>query len=162
MSGDKKAPQDQGQDVLRPSAPGGRWHARREALRLYLAVAAGSTLGGTARWLAGEAFQVFTSGAFPWSTLFVNITGSLLIGLYAALTGPEGRLLAGATQRHFVMTGLCGGYTTFSVFSLETVRLLEMGSIAAAGLNVGLSLAGWLVAVWAGYALGTLWSRLPR
>jgi CrcB protein len=101
----------------------------------YLAVALGSAVGGTARWVASEALA--GGAGFPWGTLFVNATGSWLIGLYAALTVPGGRIAAGPLQRHFVMTGICGGYTTFSVFSLETVRFLEDGRLGLAGLNIG-------------------------
>ena len=96
--------------------------------RLYLAVALGSAIGGSLRWLASELIHAWSGAGFPWGTLFVNVTGSLAIGFYAALAGPDGRLLAGARQRQFVMTGICGGYTTFSVFSLETLRLAQAGA----------------------------------
>jgi CrcB protein len=129
---------------------------------LYVAVALGSALGGTARWLAGEALHDWAGTGFPWATLFVNVTGSFLIGLYAALAGPDGRLLAGPRQRQFVMTGICGGYTTFSIFSLETVRLVEAGRHALAGLNVALSVGLWLASVWAGWALANRLNRLRR
>jgi CrcB protein len=92
--------------------------------------------------------------------LFVNITGSLVIGFYAALTGPDGRLFVGARQRQFVMTGICGGYTTFSAFSLETFRLLEAGNLPVAGLNVSISVVTWLLAVWLGHSLATQLNRL--
>jgi CrcB protein len=98
--------------------------------------------------------------AFPWGTLFVNVTGSLAIGFYAALAGPDGRLFAGTRQRQFVMTGICGGYTTFSVFSLETLRLAQSGNLSAAGLNIALSIFGSLAAVWLGHGLGTRLNRL--
>lgn len=126
----------------------------------YLAVGLGSAVGGTARWLASEALAGGAGAGFPWGTLFVNVTGSWLIGLYAALTVPGGRIAAGPLQRHFVMTGICGGYTTFSVFSLETVRFLEGGRIGLAGLYLGASVVGWLAAVWGGYALGA-WGNRP-
>lgn len=129
---------------------------------LYLAVGLGSAIGGTARWLVSESMQAWAAGGLPWGTLFVNVTGSLLIGFYAAITAPEGRLLAGPRQRHFVMTGVCGGYTTFSIFSLETLRLAQSGRLALSGLHVGTSLAAWLLAVWAGYALATRMNRLRR
>ena len=126
---------------------------------LYLAVAAGSLLGGTARWLASEVLHAWLGAGFPWGTLFVNISGSFLIGWYAAVSAPFGRTAAKPIQRHFVMTGICGGYTTFSIFSLETVRLLENGNHGLALINVSVSTAGWLLAVWAGFALAT---RLTR
>lgn len=127
---------------------------------LYVAVALGSAIGGSLRWLASDLLHAWLGAGFPWGTLFVNVTGSLAIGFYAALAAPEGRLLAGAGQRQFVMTGICGGYTTFSVFSLETLRLLQAGSPALAGINVGVSLATWMAAVWLGYALATRINRL--
>lgn len=127
-----------------------------------MAVGLGSAIGGTARWLVSEWMQAWAVGGFPWGTLFVNVTGSLLIGFYAALTAPDGRLLAGPRQRHFVMTGICGGYTTFSIFSLETLQLAQAGRLALSGLHVSISLAAWLLAVWAGYALATRMNRLRR
>jgi fluoride exporter len=128
---------------------------------LYAAVALGSALGGTARWLLSEHMHASLGATFPWGTLSVNALGSLLIGAYAALAGPDGRLLAGPRQRHFFMTGVCGGFTTFSIFSVETVRLLQAGRPdGAAYLSV--SIAGWLVAAWAGYALGMRINRLRR
>jgi CrcB protein len=130
-------------------------------LRLYAAVGAGSVIGGTARWLISELLLLCCPAGLPWGTLFVNVTGSLLIGFYAALTGPDGRVFAGPVQRQFVMTGICGGYTTFSIFSLETVRLIEAGALAMAGLNVAVSLVLWLVAAWIGFAAATWLNRLP-
>ena len=121
---------------------------------LYLAVALGAALGGSARWLASEFAYDALGGGFPWGTLFVNIAGSFAIGLYAAWTLSGGRYAASAFQRHFFMTGVCGGCTTFSVFSLETLRLAQSGAIGLAALNVALSVAAWLAAVWAGYVLG--------
>jgi fluoride exporter len=129
---------------------------------LYAAVAVGSAVGGTARWVAAEAMLLWLGAGFPWGTLFANVTGSALIGFYAALTGPDGRLFAGPVQRQFVMSGICGGYTTFSIFSLETLRLLQTGRLESAGLSIAASAAGWLLAVWLGYAAGMRINRLRR
>jgi fluoride exporter len=129
---------------------------------LYIAVALGSAIGGTARWLVSEWMQAWAVGGFPWGTLFVNVTGSFLIGFYAALTAPDGRLLASPRQRHFVIAGICGGYTTFSIFSLEALRMALAGNIALSGLHLSISLAAWLLAVWVGYALATRMNRLRR
>jgi CrcB protein len=139
-----------------------RRSAARAAAMLYAAVAAGSVIGGLLRALASLAIDTQAGSALHLGTLFVNVTGSFVIGLYAALTGPEGRLLAGPRQRQFVMTGICGGYTTFSAFSLETLRLLQAGNVSAVGLNIGLSITGGLAAAWLGHALATRLNRLRR
>ena len=126
----------------------------------YISVALGSVVGGVARYLASVLFISQFGDGFPWSTLFVNVTGSFIIGFYSALTGPDGRLLASPRQRQFVMVGICGGYTTFSAFSLETLRLVQSGNVHAASLNIGISVVGWLTAVWIGHALATRLNRL--
>lgn len=131
-------------------------------LRLSLAVALGTVIGGTLRWLVSEAFVVSLGAGFAWATLFVNVTGSFLIGLYAGLSGPDGRLFPDPVQRQFVMTGICGGYTTFSIFSLETVRFAEAGRVDLAAANIGVSVMAWMLAVWAGYALASRMNRLRR
>jgi fluoride exporter len=132
--------------------------AKTHSAALYGWVALGSVLGGVARYLAALAIQFDT--AFPWATLFVNVTGSFIIGFYATLSGPDGRLFASAAQRQLVMTGFCGGYTTFSTFSLETFRLLHSGDWRTALINISASVVSWLVAVWAGHALASRISRL--
>lgn len=145
----------------RGPAPGAAKPAAHGVAALYAAVAAGSVVGAVCRALASLAFQPLGPG-FPWATLFVNVVGSLAIGFYAALTGPDGRLLVGPRQRQFVMTGFCGGFTTFSAFSLETLELVQAGHLPAAGLNVGLSVVTWLVAIWLGHALAMRFNRLRR
>jgi CrcB protein len=132
----------------------GRWNS----VILYGYVAAGSVLGGVARYLLSLLIEQFPG--FPWATLFVNVTGSFIIGFYSTLSGPDGRLFASARQRQFVTTGFCGGYTTFSTFSLETFRLLEDGMARTALLNIAVSIVTWLVAVWLGYALANRLNRL--
>jgi fluoride exporter len=125
---------------------------------MYAYVAAGAVLGGLARYLAS--LLILPVSGFPLATLFVNVTGSFIIGFYGTLSGPDGRLFATAEQRQFVMTGFCGGYTTFSSFSLETVRLLRAGQTETAFLNIGVSVVAWLLAVWLGYAVATRLNRL--
>ena len=97
---------------------------------------------------------------FPWATLVANVSGSFLIGLIAALTGPDGRLLVSPDVRLFWMVGLCGGYTTFSSFSLQTLTLAQGGEWAKAGLNIALSLVLCLLAVAVGFAVATHFNRL--
>ena len=96
----------------------------------------------------------------PWATLFVNVTGSFIIGLYGTLSGPEGRIFAGARQRQFIMTGFCGGYTTFSAFSLETFMLFRTGLSWTGWAYIAVSVACWLLAVWLGHMLATRLNRL--
>lgn len=91
---------------------------------------------------------------FAWGTLTVNVLGSLLIGLYAAAIEPGGRLVVGPAMRQFVLTGFCGGFTTFSIFSLDTLLLVERGSFGLAWINVAASVVLWLLAVWIGYRIG--------
>src|SRR3954454_23167480 len=125
---------------------------------LYGCVAAGSVLGGVARYVISLLLQMIP--AFPWATLFVNVSGSFIIGFYGTLSGPDGRLFASVRQRQFVMTGFCGGYTTFSTFSLETFKLLQGGLVQTALLNIAVSVVTWLVAVWIGHALASRLNRL--
>ena len=126
----------------------------------YISVALGSIVGGVARYLVSVLFLSQLGSGFPWATLFVNVTGSFIIGFYAALTGPDGRLFVSPRQRQFVMVGICGGYTTFSAFSLETLRLVQSGDIQAASFNLFISVVGWLTAVWLGHALAARLNRL--
>jgi CrcB protein len=129
---------------------------------LYAAVVLGSVIGAVLRALASLVLLNYAGSGFPWGTLFVNVTGSFAIGFYAALTGPDGRMFAGPRQRQFVMTGMCGGYTTFSAFSLETFRFLQVDDLLAAGFNVGISIISWFAAVWLGYVIATRLNRLRR
>ncbi|ABD07650.1 camphor resistance protein CrcB [Rhodopseudomonas palustris HaA2] len=131
-----------------------------ERFTLYGLIALGSVIGGLSRYLVGVAQLALVGPPFPWAILFVNVTGSFIIGFYATLTGPDGRIFAGTRQRQFVMTGICGGYTTFSGFSLDTLQLIHHGHRAAALANVAASPVAWLIAVWVGYAVATRLNRL--
>jgi fluoride exporter len=122
-------------------------------LLLYLWIAAGSALGGVARYFCTGLAARLLGETFPWGTLFVNVTGSFIIGFFATLTGPDGRIFAGTTTRQFVMTGILGGFTTFSSFSLQSLNLANDGEWLQAGGNVVGSVVLCLVAVWLGHML---------
>jgi CrcB protein len=120
---------------------------------MYVWIAIGGAIGSMARyWCSGMVARLIGE-TFPFGTLFVNIVGSFVIGFVATVTGPDGRMFVGAAGRQFVMTGILGGYTTFSSFSLQTLNLINDGEWLAAGANVTVSVAMCLLSVWAGHAL---------
>lgn len=125
------------------------------ALMPWLAVALGSAAGGLLRYGCGLLIASRVDSGFPWATLFVNVTGSFLIGTIAALTDPAGRWAAAPLLRELLMVGVLGGYTTFSAFSLQTFALLRDGRLAFALANVVASVALCLVVVWLGYVVGS-------
>ena len=126
----------------------------------WLWVMGGSAIGGVLRyWLSGLA-STHISDTFPIGTMLINITGSFVIGFFAALTGPDGRVFASSDTRQFVMTGICGGYTTFSSFSLQTLNLASDREFALAGVNVVGSVVLCLLAVWVGVVAATALNQL--
>ena len=125
-----------------------------------VAVAVGGAIGSLARFWLAELFVALGRSAFPWATLLANVSGSMLIGVIAALTGPDGRLLVAPELRLFWMVGICGGYTTFSSFSLQTLTLAQGVEWSRAAMNIGLSVILCLVAVWLGYMIGAWLNRL--
>jgi CrcB protein len=127
---------------------------------LYLLVALGGALGSVARFaLSGFVANHFGT-TFPWGTFIINVTGSFIIGFYATLTAPDGRVFASGNSRQFFMTGLCGGYTTFSSFSLQTLNLARDGEWLQAGANTVGSVVACLVAVWLGHLLAAHLNQL--
>src|SRR5439155_20799534 len=119
----------------------------------------GSALGGVGRfWLSGLVGQRFGE-TFPWGTLVVNVGGSFVIGFFAAVTGPDGRWMVSSRFNSFFTAGVCGGYTTFSLFSLQTLGLAQRGEALHAGANVLGSVALCLAAVWLGHAAGQVLNR---
>jgi CrcB protein len=120
-------------------------------MALYLLIALGGALGSVARFALNGAISAQFGETFPWGTFLVNVTGSFVIGFFATLTGPEGRVFASAPTRLFFMTGVCGGYTTFSSFSLQTLNLARDGDWLRAGANTVGSVIACLVAVWLGH-----------
>lgn len=122
------------------------------ATRTLLAAGAGSALGAVARYATSHWMLAAFGPGFPWGTLSVNVLGSFLIGLFAArLAGDAGRNQA---TRQFLLAGFCGGFTTFSIFSLEMLLFAMAGDWAHAGTYLALSLILWLAAVWIGIVVG--------
>jgi fluoride exporter len=121
----------------------------------YLWIAIGSAFGGIARYWCSEFTATHLGNNFPFGTLFVNILGCFIIGLFVALTGPSGKFFVHPDIRLFIMVGICGGFTTFSAFSLQTVELLRDGKFMSAGINITFSVALCMVAVWLGFILAS-------
>jgi CrcB protein len=119
----------------------------------YAWVALGGALGSMARFWMANAVAAVTGPTFPWGTLGINIIGSFVIGLTYALTGPDGRFDVSSDARIFVMVGLCGGFTTFSSFSLQTLMLMQDGHMLRAGAYILGSVALCLCFVWLGSLL---------
>ncbi len=129
------------------------------ALLLPAMVALGSAIGGLLRYWCSGIVARLVGETFPFGTLAVNVAGSLLIGLLAALSAPEGRLLMAPHWRLFWMLGVFGGFTTFSSFSLQTLALIQDGEWWRAAANVVGSVVLCLVAVWLGWSAGALLNR---
>ena len=121
-------------------------------MRIYIYVAVGSALGGMARYFLAGWVAARLGELFPWGTVLINITGSFAIAFFAALTGSGGRFLVSPEWRTFFMVGICGGYTTFSSFSLQTLNLARDGEWLLAGANVVASVVLCLAGAWLGFA----------
>ena len=115
-----------------------------------LVVILGGAIGTFLRY-AVSVLALPISRHLPWGTILINVSGSFVIGLFGTLTLAGGRFPASENLRLFVMIGLCGGYTTFSSFSLQTLDLLRGGAVARAALNVALSVVLCIAAVAAGH-----------
>ncbi len=122
-------------------------------MSIYLWVALGSALGGMARYGCSTVAARLIPGAFPWGTLFVNVVGSGLIGLFAAFAGTD-HWLGRETVAVFLMVGVCGGYTTFSAVSLQAVELTRAGHGARVAVYIVASVLLCLVATVLGFAIG--------
>ncbi|AMS29015.1 MAG TPA: fluoride efflux transporter CrcB [Hyphomonadaceae bacterium] len=117
----------------------------------------GGGLGAVARWVFGLASARWLGNAWPWGTLGVNILGSFAMGLVMASLLRGGAMQAGAENwRLFLATGILGGFTTFSAFSLESARMIETGQWGQAGLYGLTSVVVSIAALFAGMALGRL------
>ena len=126
----------------------------------YIFVMLGGALGTGARfWMSG--FIAERAGEFfPLGTLVVNVSGSFAVGFFAGFTDPEGLALVSPRFREFFMIGVCGGYTTFSSFSLQTLDLARDGDWLKALLNIVVSFVCCLVSVWLGRVLALMF--LPK
>lgn len=120
-------------------------------MSLYLWLALGGAIGTLGRVGVSAIAAQHWGDTFPWGTLVINVSGSFLIGFFATLTSSDARYPLNATARHFVMTGVFGGFTTFSSFSLQTLNLAREGAWLRAGANSVASLVLCLLAVWLGY-----------
>jgi CrcB protein len=117
---------------------------------IYFWLGLGGAIGTMFRfWLGGVVTHYFPT--FPMGTLVINVSGSFLIAFFGTLTDTNGRWMVPSTGRMFFMTGICGGYTTFSSFSLQTLTLARDGEWLYAGLNVVSSVVLCLLAAWLGY-----------
>jgi CrcB protein len=121
----------------------------------YIWIFLGGGLGSVARFAGSGLVARHFGETFPWGTLVINVTRSFAIGFFATLTGTDGRWLAPVSFRQWFMVGVCGGYTTFSSFSLQTLDLARDGEWFKAGLNAVLSLVLCLLAVWLGHFLAS-------
>ena len=128
-------------------------------MQIYLWIALGSAIGGAGRYWCSGVIARPIGETFPWGTLTVNVVGSLLIGLLATLTEPDGRLLMSATMRQFFMIGVFGGFTTFSSFSIQVLYMVRDGQWLPASLYILSSVALCLVGVWLGHGLGVAINR---
>jgi CrcB protein len=123
------------------------------SLATCIIIALGGAVGTLARYLISMA-ALPISHELPWGTIVINITGCFVIGFFGTLTLAHGRFSAPENLRLFVMVGLCGGYTTFSAFGLQTLDLLRAGALWRAAINVAASVVLCVLAVGIGHLAG--------
>ncbi|MES1156461.1 MAG: fluoride efflux transporter CrcB [Alphaproteobacteria bacterium] len=117
-----------------------------------LVVMAGGALGTLARYVIAT-LALPISDKLPWGTIFINVTGSFIIGFIGTLTLAQGKFPLPENARLFIMVGFCGGYTTFSSFSLQTLDLIRSGALLRAATNIGASVVLCLAAVAVGHLI---------
>ncbi|MDX3809993.1 fluoride efflux transporter CrcB [Bosea thiooxidans] len=121
----------------------------------------GGALGTLARYLI-SVLALPISGNLPWGTIIINVAGSFIIGFFGTLTLASGRYPMSEPMRLFVMVGVCGGFTTFSSFSLQTLDLLRSGETVRAAINIVASVVLCVSAVAVGHAVATRFNGDPR
>lgn len=119
-------------------------------LKTLLLIGLGSALGGMGRYGVSHWLAARFGDGFPLGTLAVNVVGSFVIGVFFYMTASEGRWMVDPDWRQFVLVGLCGGFTTFSTFSLQVMQQMRAGEWTAAMSNVLLSVFLCLLAVYVG------------
>ena len=122
----------------------------------YLALAAGGALGSMARFWMTAFMTGLTGPRYPWGTLLINVLGSFVIGLVAGFALTPDRVGLHPTVRIFLMTGICGGFTTFSAFSLQALELWQAGEVWPSLTYMVASVVMCIIATWAGWELGRL------
>lgn len=127
-----------------------------EKMSLVALVFVGSGLGGVARYVSGLWITRWAASGFPFSTLFVNVLGSLVIGILASLTKSGDSWLSQPGTQALLVIGLCGGFTTFSSFSLQTLELIQAEKFLSALINIIANCVLCLVFTWIGYMAGQL------
>jgi CrcB protein len=127
----------------------------------HLWISLGGALGTLLRFWLNDLIST-RAPTFPLGTLAINVLGSFLIGIFAIITLPDGRWPTNMVHRQFFMIGICGGFTTFSAFSLQTMELAQRAQWIKAGANVVLSVSLCLLAAWIGHLAGTLLNSMNR
>ncbi|MDD2436555.1 MAG: fluoride efflux transporter CrcB [Massilibacteroides sp.] len=123
-------------------------------LKQLLFVALGGGIGSSFRYLVSLWFSKHSSFIFPWGTFVINITGCFLIGFL--MDAISHNVVTNNNLKLLLVVGLCGGYTTFSTFSAENLRLLENGSYVTLVIYITTSVILGLLAVWGGYILSKI------
>ena len=127
-------------------------------IKQILLVGLGGGVGSILRYLVSLLINKYSLSAFPLATFIVNVSGCLLIGIFMGLSG---KYIAFANDlKYLLIIGICGGYTTFSTFSAENMRLLENGNYFMFGLYTLGSVAVGLLVLWLGYLISTEYNRI--
>jgi len=134
---------------------------RQTTLRLYLAVGCGAAVGSLGRFLSGYVIVSLLGLNALFATAFVNVVGSWVIMFFATLTRPDGRLMVGPVGRQFATGGFCGGLTTFSAMSLDTLILLFEGDLGLAAAYLVSVVVLSLASAWLAYLMAARVNRLP-